>query len=117
MARPVERPREGSVSPLRELKPLGAGDSAGEGRGVDGGVKVEGEVEEDIGGKVEVEGEGLVDCEERIKLEEPGDVVKMLKDPSIPTQEEVDKHYAMGHIPFRCWRPYLHPVSGETKAS
>ena len=29
------------------------------------------------------------------------EVVKKFKDPKLPTQEEVDKHYIMGHIPYR----------------
>ena len=42
---------------------------------------------------------------ERISLEEEGEVVKKFKDPKLPTQEEVDKHYVMGHIPYRDWCP------------
>ena len=33
---------------------------------------------------------------ERISLEEEDEVVKKMKDPKLPTQEEVDKHYVMG---------------------
>ena len=36
----------------------------------------------------------------RISLEDEGAVVKQVKDPKLPTQSEVDKHYVMGHIPY-----------------
>ena len=29
--------------------------------------------------------------------------MKRMLDPKLPTQEEVDKHWAMGHIPYRNW--------------
>ena len=42
---------------------------------------------------------------ERISIENEGVVVKLVKDPELPTQSEVDKHYVMGHIPYRDWCP------------
>ena len=50
---------------------------------------------------------------ERISLEEEGEVVKKFKDPKLPTQEEVDKHYVMGHIPYRDWCPVCIKAQGR----
>ena len=40
---------------------------------------------------------------ETLKFEEEGEFVKMLADPKLPKQEEVDKHFLSGHIPYRNW--------------
>ena len=29
--------------------------------------------------------------------------VRKLKDPKLPSQEEVERHWLMGHMPFRSW--------------
>ena len=50
---------------------------------------------------------------ERIGLEEEYVVVKMVKDPKLPTQGEVDKHYVMGHIPYRDWCPACVQAQGR----
>ena len=50
---------------------------------------------------------------ERISLEEEGEVVKKFKDPKLPTQEEVDKHYVMAHIPYRDWCPVCVKAQGR----
>ena len=37
---------------------------------------------------------------------EPEEVeMRELRDPSLPSQEEVDDHYARGHLPYRNWCP------------
>ena len=51
-----------------------------------------------------VENEGSGECE-RIVLAPEGEVVKKVLGPKLPTQAEVDEHYAMGHTIFRNWCP------------
>ena len=70
-----------SVSPVLETG----------GGGEDSGSEVDGELEGEAG--------------ERLKLPKEDEVVKHVRDPKLPTQEEVDRHYVMGHILFRDWRP------------
>ena len=43
--------------------------------------------------------------ENKTKLEDEGGVVKKLLDPKLPIEEEVEKHWVMGHIPYRNWCP------------
>ena len=50
---------------------------------------------------------------ERISLEDEGVVVKKVKDPKLPIQLEVDKHYVMGHIPYRDWCPVCVQAQGR----
>ena len=40
---------------------------------------------------------------ETLKFEEEGEFVKILADPKLPKQEEVEKHFLSGHIPYRNW--------------
>ena len=40
---------------------------------------------------------------ERLSLEEEDVFVRKLKDPKLPSQDEVDKHFVMGHFPYRDW--------------
>ena len=54
------------------------------------------EVVEDLGDL------GVEDLE-TLKFEEEGEFVKMLADPKLPKQEEVEKHFLSGHIPYRDW--------------
>ena len=54
------------------------------------------EVDEDA----ECEGDDDV---ERIKLDPEDDVIKKLKDPRLPSQDEVERHCMRGHIPYRDW--------------
>ena len=50
-------------------------------------------------GDIEVEGtEG-----ERLKLEGEEDVIKMINDPLLPSEAEVEKHILAGHNPYRNW--------------
>ena len=71
-----------SVSPKIRCGILGVGDDA---------VDEAEELEVDDSG---IEGERLV-----IKTDD--EVIKKVKDPKLPTSEEVDSHYVMGHIPYR----------------
>ena len=50
---------------------------------------------------------------ERIGLEEEGEFVRKMLDPKLPTQEEVDKHWTMGHIPYRNWCPICVKAKGK----
>ena len=59
-----------------------------------------------------VEGEGV----ERVKLPKEGDIVKKMKDPILPTPEEVDRHYVMGHLPYRSWCPICVGAQGRESA-
>eukprot|EP00973_Karenia_brevis_P012165 1650604-Karenia_brevis.AAC.1 len=57
-----------------------------------------------IGGEVEDEDgmeEGIGEDPERLRLREDGDVVKKIKDPRLPSEEEVKEHFEMGHAVFR----------------
>jgi hypothetical protein len=40
---------------------------------------------------------------ERIRLVADDEVIRKLKDPRLPSQEEIDTHYLCGHIPYRNW--------------
>ena len=40
---------------------------------------------------------------EKIRLEESGDVIKKMADPSMPTEEEVERHRMEGHVEYRNW--------------
>ena len=40
---------------------------------------------------------------ERIELEEEDEVVKKLVDPKLPSAEQVEMHYLMGHTEYRNW--------------
>ena len=40
---------------------------------------------------------------ERVTMEKDDAVVKKMMDPKLPSQDEVDKHYVMGHLPYRSW--------------
>ena len=42
---------------------------------------------------------------ERVGVEKEDKNVKSMIDPLLPTKEEVERHYVMGHIPFRNWCP------------
>ena len=42
---------------------------------------------------------------ERLVMKRDNEVIKKVKDPKLPTSEEVDSHYVMGHIPYRDWCP------------
>ena len=42
---------------------------------------------------------------ERVGLERDDEVVRKLVDPRLPSQEEVERHYLMGHLPYRNWCP------------
>ena len=36
-------------------------------------------------------------------MDQEEEVVKAIRDPKLPTQEVVDRHRVMGHLPFRDW--------------
>ena len=73
-----------SVSPVLEK-------NTGDGEEEDGDS--EGEVEGDMEGE-----EG-----ERLRLPKEEEVVKQLRDPKLPSREDVERHYLMGHVLFRDW--------------
>ena len=41
------------------------------------------------------------------------ELVKTLRDPKLPTQEDVDRHYLTGHIPYRNWCPVCVKAKGR----
>ena len=59
------------------------------------GEESEEELEVEVGG---TEGE-------RLRLEVEEDVIKLTKDPLLPRTEGVEKHYLVGHNPYRNWCP------------
>ena len=50
---------------------------------------------------------------ENICLEKEGEAVKKLFDPKLPSEEEVEKHWVMGHVPCRNWCPVCVRSSGK----
>jgi hypothetical protein len=50
---------------------------------------------------------------ERISLEKEDDVIKRVLDPKLPSQDEVDRHFVMGHLPYRCWCPVCIKAKGR----
>jgi len=61
-------------------------------------VKVDGiEDGEDVASEMATE-----DCE-RITLPKEDERIIKIVDPKLPSQEEVDRHYLMGHLPYRNW--------------
>ena len=57
------------------------------------------------------EGLGVV-CE-RVGLASEEDFVKVLKDPKLPSQRDVDMHYLMNHLPYRDWCPVCVKAKGK----
>ena len=49
---------------------------------------------------------------ERVNLEREDDVVKVLKNPRLPTQDEIDKHN-LTHLPYRDWCPICVKAKGR----
>ena len=70
-----------------------------------------------MGCEILVVGDDAVDDEDELEVDDSGidgerlvikrddEVIKKVKDPKLPTSEEVDSHYVMGHIPYRDWCP------------
>ena len=83
-----------SVSPKMGCEILVVGDDA---------VDDDDELEVDDSG---IEGERLV-------IKKDDEVVKKVKDPKLPTSEEVEDHYVMGHIPYRDWCPICIKAQGR----
>ena len=59
----------------------------------------------------EIEVEGVPG--ERLRLPKENEFVRKLRDPRLPTQEEVDEHYVRGHIPYRDWCPICVQAKGK----
>ena len=60
-----------------------------------------------------VDGDKLVDGGERIGLPKDDAVMKKVKDPKLPSQDEVDQHWIMGHLPYRKWCPICIKAQGR----
>jgi hypothetical protein len=50
---------------------------------------------------------------ERVSLEREEAVVKRVLDPCLPSRDEVDRHYLMGHLPYRNWCPICIKAKGR----
>ena len=50
---------------------------------------------------------------ERMCLPKEDEVIKKMVDPRLPSQEEVDKHYVMGHMVYRNWCPVCVRAQGK----
>ena len=50
---------------------------------------------------------------DRLRLPKENEFVRKLRDPRLPTQEEVDEHYVRGHIPYRDWCPICVQAKGK----
>ena len=81
-----------SVSPIAEE----AGD---EGSGEQGEGDSEGEAEGEIG--------------QRLRLPEEDKFVRRVKDPKLPTREDVESHNVRDHIPYRDWCPVCIKAKGK----
>ena len=46
-----------------------------------------------------------MDGGERLGLEKEDEVVRKIKDPKLPSGEEGERHYLMGHMQYRDWCP------------
>ena len=62
-----------------------------------------GEVEEFNEDETEEGAEIIGDAGERVGLPKEDEYVKKLQDPVMPSKEQVEAHYVMGHIPFCSW--------------
>ena len=50
---------------------------------------------------------------ERLELDKEEDYVRKLKDPKLPSQAEVEKHWSMAHCPYRDWCPVCVQARGR----
>ena len=48
-----------------------------------------------------IEGEVVGDDGERLGLEKEDEVVRHIRDPKLPSQDDIDRHWIMGHLPYR----------------
>ena len=92
MARPVVHLQ--SVSPKMGCEILVVGDDAAD------------DVEESEVDDSGIEGERLI-------MKKGDEDIKKVKDPKLPTSEEVDNHCVMGHIPYRDWCPICVKAQGR----
>ena len=63
-----------------------------------------------------VDGEMVEDEGERIGLPKDDKVFKKVKDPKLPSQQEVDQHWIMGHLPYRNWCPICVKAQGRDRS-
>ena len=73
-----------------------------------GGEGRDGDADDEAVAGEPVSGEG-----ERMSSTPEDDVVRKLLDPKLPSQEEVDRHYAMGHAVLRNWCPVYVRANGK----
>ena len=112
-----------SVRPcIRNFEAGEAGDDAGgpsdlpdlyeEGASEADDEDIEGDPDDEEGIKGDLGVEGSI-VRERYSLPKEGEFVRKMLDPSLPTQKEVDEHYAMGHLPYRNWCPVCIRAKGR----
>ena len=87
-----DRPHEVSVRPLSQEEVTGADSDA-----------------DDEG----IIGFGVGEEADRIALEKDDAPVRRLLDPKLPAQDEVDRHWLSGHIPYRNWCSVCVKSSGK----
>ena len=71
------------------------------------------EVVAEDGEKIEIEVEQDVEDAVRVKADGEDSNLRKLQDPKMPTKEEVDKHFILGHIPYRSWCPVCVRAQGK----
>ena len=49
----------------------------------------------------------------KVGLDRDDKLVRKIADPKLPSSEEVDLHYAMGHLPYRSWCPICIKAQGR----
>ena len=52
---------------------------------------------------------------EKLSLEKEDENLRKLVDPKLPSQAEVDRHYLMGHLPYRNWCPVCVRAKGKER--
>ena len=67
--------------------------------------------EEEVESEGESEAEGVKGV--RLRLPEENEFVRKLRDPRLPTPEEVEEHNIRGHIPYRDWCPICVQAKGR----
>ena len=50
---------------------------------------------------------------ERLGVEEEEKFVRKLKDPKLPSKDEIEMHNVMGHFPYRDWCPICVKAHGK----
>jgi len=70
-------------------------------------------VEEISDGEEGIPSDMVGEVGERLSVPKDGENLRILKDPKLPSQEMVDRHYLSGHLPYRDWCPICVRAKGK----